>query len=376
MRKILYVSLIDWFWIKQRPQQIVERLSDDNKVDYFCIRSWQADSNAIIKHNDNDDISSEILQINPNLKVYRQRVLPKRDLPIFSYINYSIIERFRISRLLRDNSYDTIILTYPYQIRYFTSEQLGKYRFIYDCMDDYANFSTVTNKKVIHDEERLVKIAGQIVVSSSSLKEKIIDRYGVPSKKIKVVNNGVDTSNFSTSTKQINQKKSGIIGYVGAIDTWFDFDALYYAANSNFNLTFNIYGPVKVAIDKNEVPLNVFFKGPVQFKDLGNIVEEFDVGIMPFRITNLIKSVNPVKIYEYLAVGLKVVAIRYGETEKFSKYIKLYNNKQEFASYLKKMSIEEYTHQEIEIKKEFAAANNWDKRSDEFTQVIDELGEN
>lgn len=375
MKKILYVSLVDWFWIKQRPQQIAEILSASYKVDFFCIRSWQSNSNAVVAHSDDDNLKKSDFSANKNLRIIRKKILPKRDLPIFRYLNYSIIERSRISKLIKQNHYDVIILTFPAQINYFTSKQIQENTFVYDCMDDYANFKDKPDSIIKKDESKMISSVDRIITSSKSLKEKIINRYGEENKAITVINNGVSLTNFDGFSKEATDVTTNIIGYIGAIDSWFDFSLVYNAAHMNKNFVFKIYGPIKTKIDENLKPKNVEFLGPVPYEELGSIARKFDIAIMPFRINDLIKSVNPVKLYEYLSVGLKVVATRYEETEKFGDFIELYNGQNEFNSCIEKLQAERYSKNEIKSRIEFAKSNDWHQRAKEFINVIENNGD-
>jgi len=53
---------------------------------------------------------------------------------------------------------------------------------------------------------------------------------------------------------------------------------------------------------------NVRHRGPVGYAEIPRHVAEFDVGILPFRLTPLTHAVRPLKALEYLAAGAPVVA--------------------------------------------------------------------
>ena len=42
-------------------------------------------------------------------------------------------------------------------------------------------------------------------------------------------------------------------------------------------------------------------------------MQEFSVGLIPFKCTDLTASVDPIKFYEYRALGLPVLSARFGE---------------------------------------------------------------
>ena len=53
--------------------------------------------------------------------------------------------------------------------------------------------------------------------------------------------------------------------------------------------------------------------------------------VMPFVVNELIRSVNPVKLYEYIYTGKPVIAPRYKETEAFEGFVYLYSSPEEFV---------------------------------------------
>jgi len=53
---------------------------------------------------------------------------------------------------------------------------------------------------------------------------------------------------------------------------------------------------------------NMHFLGRKPYADLPAYCRHFDVGLIPFKINELTKAVNPIKLREYLAAGLPVVS--------------------------------------------------------------------
>lgn len=115
---------------------------------------------------------------------------------------------------------------------------------------------------------------------------------------------------------------SRILGYVGAIAPWFDFDILDRLA-ADFPLDHvAIIGPVSPSQGErvrlaSRAP-NVCFYGYVPYEHLPPLLRLFDVALLPFRINPVTDVTNPVKLYEYLASGLPVVATRMQELERIA----------------------------------------------------------
>jgi glycosyltransferase involved in cell wall biosynthesis len=52
----------------------------------------------------------------------------------------------------------------------------------------------------------------------------------------------------------------------------------------------------------------IHYLGQVSFMELPEFLARIDVGIIPFQQTQIVESTSPIKLYEYLAAGLPVVA--------------------------------------------------------------------
>ena len=53
---------------------------------------------------------------------------------------------------------------------------------------------------------------------------------------------------------------------------------------------------------------NVIYHGQIEHNELPDLLQNYDIGLVPFKNIELIKGVDPIKIYEYAVLGLKVWA--------------------------------------------------------------------
>lgn len=119
-----------------------------------------------------------------------------------------------------------------------------------------------------------------------------------------VIENGVEASRFNTDPSD----RSGFV-YVGAVDFRFDLDAVIAIAEANAMLPVNIYGPVTIPIaNTDSLPLNLTFHGPLPYEKLPLVLGSAKVGLLPFTDTPRNMTRSPMKLYEYLAAGLHVLA--------------------------------------------------------------------
>lgn len=135
-----------------------------------------------------------------------------------------------------------------------------------------------------------------------------------------LVPNGADYNHFAPAIQKLrkpvdmpNFGNRFTIGYYGAVYTWMDVALIYTIAD---------YFPV-VIIGSNEL-YNIKISHPnitsltiKPYSELPEYLSWFDVAIIPFKLTEMIKGCDPVKCYEYLSAGKPVVATKMPELEKF-----------------------------------------------------------
>ena len=134
------------------------------------------------------------------------------------------------------------------------------------------------------------------------------------------------------------QKPAGperTIGYAGALDFWFDVEAVELAARRHPEWRFVLLG--RVESDRTG-PLarlpNVVFRGEIAHADLHSHMVEFDAAIIPFLKIPLTLATNPIKVYEYFSCGLPVVASCLPELEQFGNLLYLSGSPEEFVAKL------------------------------------------
>ena len=72
--------------------------------------------------------------------------------------------------------------------------------------------------------------------------------------------------------------------------------------------------------------------GEIPFADVAGFLAGLDVALVPFRDLPLTRAVDPVKLYEALAMGLPVVARRLPETERWAEpLVYLYDGPDDFV---------------------------------------------
>ncbi|PFK21278.1 hypothetical protein [Bacillus cereus] len=360
--KILYIMHVDWGWIKQRPHFLAEGL---NKF-YDLLVMYRF--NPIRKHMIKND--SDVKKL-PLLTIPRRfgRFFEKMD----DFIQ--IIWITMVSLVFKPQK---IWLTFPSQYKYIPKKLLKKVELIYDCMDDCKEFYDDPKRKkdIEFLEKELIKNARTILCSSRHLGDVLENRYGKLDN-LCLVRNGlkeefISSRSMAENVKSIFQKNEGIkdVVYIGTIANWINFQMIDKCLDENKNVRFHFIGPVDyqpqlVNSDK------VIFHGPIEHSRLIENKELYDVLIMPFIRNELIESVDPVKLYEYIAFEKPIISVYYPEIERFNDYVYFYKNQQEFFELIKKINFNDLeTKFEKELGHAFLENNTWSKRVESIVEKI------
>lgn len=214
----------------------------------------------------------------------------------------------------------------------------------------------------IKAEEYLIKKADKTIYTSSGLKS-YIEKFN---KNCFYVPNGVDFNKFQgnfTRPSAFNGINLPIAVYVGAIEKWFDYELLDFLSRELTEIHFFIIGSVKFKpqnFDNIKQRKNITFFGKVENSILPSYLKYSNIGIIPFRLDmDLVHSISPLKLYEYMACGLPVVSTKWKELEFVNSPAFLASNYLEFKNNILR-ALEKHDNFSRFI--DFAKANDWNDR--------------
>lgn len=191
---------------------------------------------------------------------------------------------------------------------------------VYECYDEYSR--TPLGKPALWDakaEDRLLQMSDITFATSRALVE---SRRRVGNR-VLFLPNGVASSFFATpliAADAIDAIPRPRIGCLGTVRELLDFTLLeeIFSRNPEWNLVF--IGPVhpKASIHSIAKLKNVHFLGQRQYNSLPGVLKRLDVGLIPHADNEYTRAVNPMRLYEYGAVGLPVVSTPLPEVQRFA----------------------------------------------------------
>lgn len=362
MQKMMYICPVDWLWIKQRPQFLAEELNAHFNVHVFY--PYKNNRKGLQK------------KTKTNVKL-----TPWFSLPTFGGRFKSIeklnvlLSKVQMTVALRCIKPDILWLSMPWQIRFFPKKMPCK--IVYDCMDDYPAISKDQTKieTLMKQEEEIVRHADFIFASSENLRNLLVYRYGVEREHIQLLRNGYNAkwieSEPKTSCNPCDVKEMIQIGYFGTIGRWFDFELLLHSLENCSQIEYHLFGPLEAGI---QIPFHdrLIYRGVVEHDKIRQQADMLDALMMPFQVNDIVKSVDPVKLYEYIWMGKHILCVYYPEIERFDPFVRFYRTKEEYMKQLEAIIEKEEIHYTNEQAVSFLAENNWKKRAEQVNKIITE----
>lgn len=190
-----------------------------------------------------------------------------------------------------------------------------------------------------------------------------------------VVKNGVDYETFRKfAKKELTANKRKTVGYIGSLDHRFDIETVEFAVNQLKNYDFHFTGNLRNQAIKQRLAgyPNVSFFDPVPPNKVPALLATYDVGIIPYIVNEINKNIYPLKINEYMAVGVPVVMTAFANLPEFEKVVSTASNKEEFVQMLKNETGNDNT-ESIQNRILFAKSNSWDNKAGEFGAVLNKF---
>ena len=241
---------------------------------------------------------------------------------------------------------------------------------VYDLMDDpelFLRYHQRARYTRLHAE--MLDRAATVVVSARVL----LERCKSTARRVVWISNGVsgelaDSSRTAFPDPVVVNLPRPVFGFVGLISHWMDFETIRAIAESHPHGTVVLVGPSEVRLPG--LPKNVVFTGPVFGRRVGAVLAGFDVGLIPFVRNTGIDAVNPLKLYEYLAAGLPVLAAGFEEIRQFRPLVITYDSPAEAARIATELIAKPPTAQQTADRRAFADGHRWEKKVAEMLAVI------
>lgn len=295
-------------------------------------------------------------------------------------LNSSLVARYwqktgigNIFNLLARKGFGEVDLLYFDNCYYsFLMNKIKFKKSVYRIADKSSGFvSTTEHSKTL--EKHLASSVDYVAYTARSLEEYVCS---LSPKASIYFPNGVFFDHFKNSSHELPPEylsiTKPIVLYVGAIDAWFDFDIINKAAVKMPEVSFVFIGHEKMAREKLTNSKNIIILGSRHYKQIPRYMANADIGIIPFNVakySELVNSIHPLKLYEYMACGLPVIASKWRELEFMDTPASLYENEREFLTLIEE-TIKKLSSADKTGFVDFAARHDWRIKVEELIKKV------
>ncbi len=258
-----------------------------------------------------------VREVEKNIHVLSPLALPLFGSEIARTINRAAL-RLQILRAMRRLGFSRPIVWAFLPSAQWVAKSLAPVLLIYHCVDEFSAFSDAPSGAVAEVEGRLVKESDLVITSA----ERLFETRRAQNPRTVLVRHGVDHAHFARALEaelQVPEEIAGlprpVFGFFGLIADWVDLELLGAVAAAYPSGSVVVIGRQRVDVARLAHLPNVHLLGARPYAQLPAFAKGFDVALLPFCINELTLNSNPLKVREYLAAGLPVVATAVPEVE-------------------------------------------------------------
>ncbi|MGL5617292.1 MAG: glycosyltransferase [Sarcina sp.] len=353
---IIFHASFGWnIELKQRPQHLAEALSNERIL--YIYKTHEKQENIF---------SFEKIKSNLYIMNLENRIL--RDV-LFS----ELALRKTLKKFIHVYATCLYDVTYEMIIEY---EKLG-FKVLYDFVDELSeaiSYREITenikeaHRVLLKDKENVM------VISTADRLKKIADEVRGNNKGSILAPNGVNLSDFNVGVKSetgikiksIVEKKKPIIGYYGALASWFDYRLIRELAIKKPEYEIVLIGiNYDGSLEKSGILeiKNIHYLGIIEYKELiEKYAVHFDVSLIPFIKNEITNSTSPIKLFEYMALRKPIVTTDIEECKKYKSSIVSYSN-EEFIENVDKALEMKNNNGYFKLLEKEALENTWESRA-------------
>jgi glycosyltransferase involved in cell wall biosynthesis len=211
---------------------------------------------------------------------------------------------------------------------------LGESLVIYHCVDEYAAFSDADGQ--IESTEKLLLRKADLILASSV---PLLEKKRAFNSQTYLALHGVDYPHFHQAVEdstpmaaELVDLARPILGFHGLLADWVDLAVIAGIARKRPEWSIVLVGRADTDLTALQNLPNVYVIGHRPYALLPTYLKGFDVALLPFVCNELTRNANPLKLREYLAAGLPVVAAPLPEISRFNELVFLASTADEYVS--------------------------------------------
>jgi teichuronic acid biosynthesis glycosyltransferase TuaH len=256
--------------------------------------------------------------------------------------------------------------------------QMNESGCVYDVTDDWTALSQseALRLRIVEQDAELCGRASAVIVCSKRLYEL---KQGM-ARRLFLIENGVHAEHYAEVLEDgpvpvgSGAWAKPVFGYTGTVHPDRVDVAMVEAVAKKLERGSMVFvGPNHLsAADQARLVATgkIHFAGPVPYADLPQYMRAIDVCIVPHRMTAFTESLNPIKLWEYLAAGKPIVSTDVAGFRDYSQLVRIATTADEFVEAMWLAEAEGFA--KASSRREVACEHSWARRVDAIIEVINQ----
>lgn len=380
---VIFVSLEDWDEVWRRNQFIcygLARRFPDTKILFVGLTR---DVSHAVRRGDWGTVRKTALwpvPEQPNITILQPLKLLPNTISWGRRFNEWFL-RVQVYRAARSLSLRRPVLWLNPHYAVHMAGRMDECAVIYDITDDWISLTQSDRRRrlVTSQDRALCRLADTVIVCSPHLLEMKRDL----ARSLHLIPNGVDTKHY----QHVNQPGAmpvetadwtrPVFGYTGTIHPervdvpLIEALARHFAGGTIALIGPNMLPPLQDAMLR--AVGNIQFTGPVPYAKVPEYMRAFDVCMTPHRMTPFTESLNPIKLWEYLACGKPIASTNVAGFRDYPQFVHLASNHAEFIEACQNALVEDPALSAARMAE--AGNHSWDERLEQVQSIIQELAQ-
>jgi len=256
--------------------------------------------------------------------------------------------------------------------------RMGESLVVYDITDDWTQIKQAAwvQRQTVAEDAELCRRADVLIVVS----ERLCQLKSGYCPDLHVIPNGVYLERYRAIADgrlaphpAAAAWRHPVLAYTGTIhEERVDLALVEEIAEAFPEATIALVGPSLLsarAQRRLETHANILLTGPFPFEELPRLMRAFDVCIVPHVISAFTDSLDPLKLYEYLASGLPIVSTPVAGFRDYPSAVRLGQTAREFCAAIREALAE--PHSQRVRRQTLARAHTWEARMDAIETALE-----
>jgi glycosyltransferase involved in cell wall biosynthesis len=311
-----------------------------------------------------------------NITLTRPLKLAPASLPWGRCMNEAIVRR-HVRRVAQEIGIrDPVLWLNPHSAVHMAG-RMGERAVVYDITDDWTSLSQSPRltRLTRAQDAALCRRADAVIVCS----QRLLEMKQSLAANLHLIPNGVDVDQYQRVLdgtgplpEETRNWRRPVLGYTGTLHPdRLDVPLLEKVARGFRHGSIVLIGPNHLGdADRRRLEGlgNVLLTGAVPYERLPHLMRAFDVCIVPHRVTAFTESLNPIKLWEYLAAGKPTVATDVAGFRDYRDLVAIASGAEGFSQAVAAALRESPARQEA--RRAEARRHSWDSRLDAVQAVL------